>query len=128
MGNVCCARLLRTFVVHVCCVRCAHPILRTHLSLQTSTTSGKPPVKSVKSHTVTVEMEGVLLLPLGRRRTLVGAPAAAVEAPVPLAVDPALGIDNGPNGVSRSNRGPLFAEGSKGKTPPQSAPQHTQPA
>jgi hypothetical protein len=53
-------------------------------------------VKSVKSQTVTVEMEGVLLVPFGSRRTLVGAPEAAEEAPAPLAEDPALELDTDP--------------------------------
>jgi hypothetical protein len=85
MGNVCCARLLRIFRPQ-----------DLHLSLQTSTTSGKAPVRSVKSQTVTVEMEGVLLLPFGSRRALVGLPAVADEAPAPLAEDPALELDTDP--------------------------------
>jgi hypothetical protein len=40
-------------------------------------------VKSVKSHTVTVEMEGVLLVPLGSKMTLPGVEVEE-ELPVPL--------------------------------------------
>jgi hypothetical protein len=54
-------------------------------------------VKSVKSHTVTVEMEGVLLVPLGSKMTLAGpepdeeAPAALTEeAELELGTDPML--------------------------------------